>query len=72
MSSKTRETAPDETVKDSELKLAIPLLEVVASSPAIVSVVVEPEVSIPSPPTALNAWSFAVTVPLSVVIVGSP
>jgi hypothetical protein len=43
-------TAPEETAKLSDEKLAIPLLEVVASSPAIVTVVDVAEVSIPSPP----------------------
>ena len=43
-------TAPDVTEKLSEEKLATPLLDVLASSPAIVSVVPVADVSIPSPP----------------------
>ena len=39
-------TAPLETVKSSELNEATPLLDVVASSPAIVIVLLEAEVSI--------------------------
>ena len=47
-------TAPDETAKSSELNEAIPLLDVVASSPAIVKVGPEIVVSIPSPPKKLK------------------
>ena len=48
-------TAPEDTVKSSELKDAIPLLDAVASSPAIVTVAPDAEVSIPSPPAIVNA-----------------
>ncbi len=48
-------TAPLETVKLSELNDAIPLLLVVASSPAIVSKLPTIVVSIPSPPIILNS-----------------
>ena len=47
-------TAPELTAKLSELNDAIPLLDVVASSPAIVIVLEEPEVSIPSPPAIVS------------------
>ena len=43
-------TAPEETEKLSEENDATPLLEVLASSPAMVTVVPDAEVSIPSPP----------------------
>ena len=64
-----RLTAPLETVKSSELNEATPLLDVLASSPAIVIVLLEAEVSIPSPPAIVNvslSKSIAI-VPLSVV-----
>ena len=64
-----RLTAPLETVKSSELNDAIPLLDVVASSPAIVIVLEVADVSIPSPPATVNvslSKSIAI-VPLSVV-----
>ena len=64
-----RLTAPLETVKSSELNEAIPLLDVVASSPAIVIVLEVADVSIPSPPATVNvslSKSIAI-VPLSVV-----
>ena len=48
-------TAPEDTVKSSELKDATPLLDAVASSPAIVIVAPDAEVSIPSPPAIVNA-----------------
>ena len=60
-------TAPLDTVKFVELKLAIPLLELVASSPAIVIVFDVPEVSMPSPPAIVkvsDAWSIFIE-PLS-------
>ena len=47
-------TSPEETEKLSDEKLAIPLLEVEASSPAIVNVVPVADVSIPSPPDTVN------------------
>ncbi len=47
-------TAPEETEKLSDEKLATPLLEVLASSPAIVNVVPVADVSIPSPPETVN------------------
>ena len=43
-------TAPDETSKSAEAKDAIPLLDAVASSPAIVIALFATVVSIPSPP----------------------
>ncbi len=46
-------TAPEETEKLSDEKLATPLLEVLASSPAIVNVFPVADVSIPSPPKLL-------------------
>ena len=64
-----RLTAPLETVKSSELNEATPLLDVLASSPAIVIVLLDAEVSIPSPPAMVNvslSKSIAI-VPLSVV-----
>ena len=48
------DTAPDETVKSSELNDATPLLDVLASSPAIVMVLPVAEVSMPSPPATVN------------------
>tara|TARA_R110000868_G_scaffold405868_1_gene685723 strand:+ start:434 stop:889 length:456 start_codon:yes stop_codon:yes gene_type:complete len=62
------ETAPAVTVKSEELNEAIPLFVDEASSPAIVSVAPEPEVSIPSPPTTAKEFAEGVTVPESVVI----
>ena len=47
-------TAPEETLKLSELKDATPLFEVDASSPAIVISSFETVVSIPSPPEKVN------------------
>ena len=44
---------PDDTAKLSELKLAIPLLSTVASSPVIVTSPVSVSTSIPSPATIL-------------------
>ena len=49
-----RLTAPLETVKSLESKDAIPLLDVVASSPAIVIVLEVADVSIPSPPATVS------------------
>ena len=62
-------TAPELTLKSSELNDATPLLDVVASSPAIVIVVPDAEVSIPSPPDTVSVSepkSISI-VPLSVV-----
>ena len=47
-------TAPLDTLKSSELNDAIPLLVVVASSPAIVIALPVAEVSIPSPPVTVS------------------
>ncbi len=49
-----RLTAPLETVKSSESKDATPLLDVDASSPAIVTVLPVAEVSMPSPPAIVK------------------
>ena len=46
--------SPEDAAKLAELKEATPLLEVDASSPAIVSVVPVAEVSIPSPPVTVR------------------
>ena len=43
-------TAPDDTEKSADAKEATPLFDVEASSPAIVNVSPETDVSIPSPP----------------------
>ena len=43
-------TAPEDTEKSADAKEATPLFDVDASSPAIVNVSPETEVSIPSPP----------------------
>ena len=62
-------TAPLATLKSSELNEAIPLLDVVASSPVIVIVLPVAEVSTPSPPDIVKvslSKSIAI-VPLSVV-----
>ena len=62
-------TAPLDTAKLSELNEATPLLEVVASSPAIVTVLDVAEVSIPEPPAIVRvslSKSIAI-VPLSLV-----
>ena len=48
------ETAPDVTSKLAVAKEAIPLLVVVASSPAIVNTLFVTVVSIPSPPVNVN------------------
>ena len=48
-------TAPEDTAKSSELNEAIPLLEVVASSPAIDNRLPVTVVSMPSPPIILNS-----------------
>ena len=48
-------TAPEETAKFAVAKLATPLLEVLASSPAIVTVVPVADVSIHSPPAIVSA-----------------
>jgi hypothetical protein len=47
-------TAPELTLKSSEEKDAIPLLLVLASSPAIVIVLLDPEVLIPVPPVIVK------------------
>ena len=47
-------TAPLDTSKSLLLKLAIPLLDVVASSPVIVNVFCDIEVSIPAPAVIVN------------------
>ena len=62
-------TAPELTLKSSELNDATPLLDVDASSPGIVIVVPDAEVSIPSPPDTVSvseSKSISI-VPLSVV-----
>ena len=62
-------TAPELTLKSSELNDATPLLDVDASSPVIVIVVQVAEVSIASPPDMVNvseSKSISI-VPLSVV-----
>ena len=67
-------TAPEDTAKLSELKDAIPLFDVVASSPAIVISSSDTVVSIPSPPVNVKVLpvvnvSFE---PLSAAIVNEP
>ena len=64
-----RLTAPLDTVKSLESKEATPLFDVVASSAAMVTVLLVAEVSIPSPPAMVNvslSRSIAI-VPLSEV-----
>ena len=64
-------TAPLDTAKLSELKLATPLLDVLASSPAIVISLPEILVSIPSPPATDKvslSKSIAILLPLSAEI----
>ena len=62
-------TAPLDTEKSLELKLATPLLDVEASSPAIVIVELLPDVSIPEPPAIVKvSLSKSISiVPLSLV-----
>ncbi len=62
-------TTPLDTEKLSELNEATPLFEVLASSPAIVIVVLLADVSIPSPPAIVKvSLSKSISiVPLSVV-----
>ena len=47
-------TSPEDTVKSVPSKVAIPGFVSVASSPAIVIVLPEPDVSIPSPPDIVS------------------
>ena len=64
-------TAPLETEKWSEENDATPLLDVLASSPAIVTVLPVDEVSIPSPPdiaSVSESRSIAMGQPVSVLI----
>ena len=62
-------TAPLVTVKSVASKLAIPLLELVASSPDMVIVLVDTTVSIPSPP---NMAKVSVSRFISSVVAASP
>ena len=62
-----RETAPEETLKSVESNCAIPLFVLEASSPAIVIVLFETVVSIPSPPVKVRSSPVLITssLPLS-------
>ena len=57
------DTAPAVTEKSLESNEAIPLFVVEASSPDIVTVLFDPEVSIPSPANIFNACVFKFTLP---------
>ena len=63
-------TAPAVTVKSASAKEAIPLLDVLASSPAIVIVLSVTATSIPSQPETVNVSvrRFTVSVPVSPAI----
>ena len=65
-------TAPLVTEKLSELKLAIPLLEVVASSPAIVTTPLDSERSIPSPSCKAKVSDDSSVSPFTVIVLTAP